>query len=125
MPEGVFVNKDKKSPVNTSTSFTTGYTTPEITSISAKGTTSVVTASVTANMVASGYAKVLPASAAAPTTVDQIRNGGTAFTSLEGSPAAISIPGSYTGGEQYKVYAYIYSGSKTTGRDPRSSAPRS
>ncbi len=114
VPENVFMNKDKKSPVNTSTSFTTGYTTPSIDSISATGTTSVVTASVTANMVASGYVKVLPASAAAPTTVDQVKSGGTAFTSLEGSPTAIAIKGTYTGGEQYKVYAYIYSGSKVT-----------
>ncbi len=113
VPENVFVNKDKKSPVNTSTSFTTGYTTPEINSISATGTTSVVTATVTANMVANGYVRVVP-SGTTLTTLDQVKNGGTAFTSLEGSPTAISISGSYTGGSQYTVYSYIYSGSATT-----------
>ncbi len=113
VPENVFVNKDKKSPVNTTTSFTTGYTTPEINSISATGTTSVVTASVTANMVANGYVRVVP-SGTTLTSTDQIKSGGTAFTSLEGSPAAINISGTYTGGAQYTVYSYLYTGSATT-----------
>ncbi len=113
VPENAFVNKDKKSPVNTTTSFTTGYTTPEINSLSASGTTSVVTANVTANMVANGYVRVVPAGTTL-TTADQVKSGGTSFKSLEGSPTAISISGTYTGGAQYTVYSYIYSGSATT-----------
>ncbi len=113
VPENVFMNKDKKSPVNTSTSFTTGYTTPDINSVSATGTTSLVTATITANMTAGGYVRVVPASTTL-TTAAEVKSGGTAFTSIEGSPAAVSISGSYTGGAQYKVYTYIYTGSATT-----------